>query len=1344
MDYRSLNSYTVPDTYPLPLISVILEQLQGKKLFTKFDIRWGYNNIRIREEDQWKAAFKTPFGLFQPRVMFFGLTNSPATFSRAMNRMFRHLIDKYPQELFVYMDDILIATGDDLSRHRQIVHDVLDLLEEESYFLKPSKCEFEKTEIEYLGIIVNGDHIKISPVKADGLKDWPRELKTLKEVRSVLGVLGYQRPFIPNFATIARPLTSLLKKDTPFSWTDDCRQALDALISIVLSDPALGQPDMSRPFQLEVDASAFATGAILSQKDSRGKSRAVGYHSKTFNDAERNYDIHDRELLAVVRGLDNWRHFLAGSAHPITILTDHKNLQYYRNPQRISRCVARYLPKLADYNFTLVHQPGTLNKADALSRRPDFHDGSTDNNDVTVLPHTLFIDAITASSLDDRVRAHQLKRPELLAKWSLAHNLSFTDSFHWKGSQLVVVDDNSLRRGVISLYHDSITAGHPGISKTLWAIAQDYWWPGMKETVTNYVKGCATCQSRKNNPTNPKPPLFPITTNPLSNPFETIALDFITKLPLSDGYNTILTITDHDCSKASIFIPCNETIDAEKTALLYATYVLPHYGLPRRIISDRDPRFTATFTRELCRLLQIEQNISTAYHPQTDGQSERANQWVEQFIRIFGNYQQNNWAQLLPLAQYAHNSWPSSTTKKTPFDLLMGHTPRIHQITRTSNVPSVEERLQHIKEARQQAQESIKRAQELITKTPTRFVPYCVGDRVWLEAKNLSTTHPSAKLAPRRYGPFLVTATISKTSFRLKLPSQWKIHNVFHASLLTPYRETKEHGPNFPEPSPELIDGEPECEVEQILGARHRRNQHQSLIRWKGFSEAHDSWEPAAHIHADQLITEFHQQNPSAVRSLTHINPSSSPTSLIIRRITMSTSIPYTLADRLSSPVLTPSPEPPVELPPSLTLQERMGEQVESPVPSHYSFAMSPSEPAASAPPLPIPPRYTPAPSPEGTDTSIIHPEEEDAWGEEIPEGFVRYDPFDANHKQYHCDIPANDGTRLRPHYIRFTFDQEGSRHYVVCRRVGGDDFGKELLAAPFMGPSPLIPDNTDLSILDSVHIDRRATEIGLLALGDKGIKADVLRYRVLSNEHRELQQRADDLHAAWNDWSRRNNDVKGRLVKAQVRTRLHPYLQGDAYYPSPRTNFQNLVADGTPIRDTLAHHEGHRIPHFAFPMPWLMDDPQPGTTRWRMDQGRNPLDSGYVSRTPARTTPAPTTPTPPSALTCNKCKLPNVTHKIRNCPLWKVCHWCKKTGHKSNSCPHPPSRCGTRDICLVPTSHTHFYTEGGCDWHWCRTNVTTSRHFRPHTIDAVTAADNSITAADFDDSAFDGYDWEA
>jgi hypothetical protein len=574
IDYRELNSHTVRDAFPQPLIDVILSSLQGKKLFTKFDICWGFNNIRIREEDRWKAAFKTPFGLFQPRVMYFGLTNSPATFCRVMNRIFRRLLDKYPLELFVYIDDILIATGNDLQRHRQIVHEVLDVLEEEDFYLKLSKCAFEQTTLTYLGIVISGDKITIDPAKADGLKNWPRNLTSVKQVRSVLGVLGYQRPFIPNFANIARPLTYLLRKDSPFLWTEECCHTLDTLITTVTSNPSIGQPDMSKPFQLEVDTSAFATGAILTQKDERGKPQAVGYHSQTFNDAERNYNIHDRELLAVVRGLDNWRHLLAGSPLPITVLTDHKNLQYYRQPHRISRRVARYLPRLADYNFILTHQPGNINKADALSRRPDHHTGDNDNDDILVLPPSLFVDAITSSSLDDRVRTHQLRRPKLLAKWTLTHNLSVTEGLHWCGAQLVVVDDNTLRRGVISLYHNSITAGHPGITKTLWAIRLDYWWPNMKNSITNYIKGCAMCQSRKNHPNNPKPPPFPITTNPQANPFEVIALDFITKLPISSGYNTILTITDHDCSKAAIFIPCNEAIDVEHTALLYATYVL--------------------------------------------------------------------------------------------------------------------------------------------------------------------------------------------------------------------------------------------------------------------------------------------------------------------------------------------------------------------------------------------------------------------------------------------------------------------------------------------------------------------------------------------------------------------------------------------------------------------------------------------------------------------------------------------------------------------------------------------------------------------------------------------------
>jgi hypothetical protein len=889
-----------------------------------------------------------------------------------------------------------------------------------------------------------------------------------------------------------------------------------------------------------------------------------------------------------------------------------------------------------------------------LSRRPDHHTGDNDNDNILVLPPSLFVDTITSSSLDDCVCAHQLRCPELLAKWTLTHNLSVTEGLHWRGAQLVVVDDNTLRRGVISLYHDSITARHPRITKTLWAIGLDYWWQNMKNSITNYIKGCTMCQSCKNHPNNPKPPPFPITTNPQANPFEVIALDFITKLPTSSGYDTILTITDHDCSKAAIFIPCNEAIDAEHTALLYATYVLPHYGLPKRIISDRDTCFTATFIRELCRLLQIEQNISMAYHPQTDGQSENTNKWVEQFLCIYINFQQTNWASLLPIIQYAHNSWPSATTKKAPFELLMGHVPRVHQVTRTSTVPSVEERLQTITEARQQAQDTIKHAQNLVTNLPTQFIPYCAGDRVWLEARNLTTTHPSAKLAPKRYGPFLVTAAISRTSFRLKLPPQWKIHNVFHASLLTPYKETPEHGPNFPEPSPDLIDGEPEWEVEQVLNARRQCNQLQYMVRWKGFSEAHDSWEPANNIHAEQLIEDFYRQNPSTIRSSTHINQPALPTSLTICCITMSSptynstplaarisspsptnSVP--LADRLSSPPLvlmdlphrvptpesfpspgltnmevnTPDPDqeshfgipvaPPTELAAVATqsLASRIGATVASPTPTHHMFGVDtsrgPSPPLLRSP-SPLTPLSTTTTSSSDSDSPNALPP-----GFHVPNGYTRYNPFNENHKKYHTDILTPDGTQKRPHFIQFHFDCTGGhRHLVLCRCQDNADYGIELEAVPHMGPSTDPVRDADLAIFNRAHPEAMAVELGLHTLKDLGVKADVDRFRYLEEEHAVLLERERALADAWRNWRVRSGNIRTRLTASQAHSRVHPYLRGVAYIADPRDRLEELASGGTPIHDVIGGFasEGSR-PQIYFPKPYLHDEACNDIMRW-------------------------------------------------------------------------------------------------------------------------------------------------
>jgi hypothetical protein len=205
------------------------------------------------------------------------------------------------------------------------------------------------------------------PTKIAGLRDWPRTLHSVTDVRRILGVLGYQRLFIPDYAHLARPLTELTKKSSTFHWTDQCQQALDTLINILLDDPNLTQPDPSRPYYLYVDASDYASGAILTQRDDRGKHCAIGYHSKTFSPAEQNYAIHDNEFLAVICGLETYRHLLSGMSEPVTVYTDHNNLEYYSHPQNITRQVARLIPHLADYNYILVHIPGQSNKADALS-----------------------------------------------------------------------------------------------------------------------------------------------------------------------------------------------------------------------------------------------------------------------------------------------------------------------------------------------------------------------------------------------------------------------------------------------------------------------------------------------------------------------------------------------------------------------------------------------------------------------------------------------------------------------------------------------------------------------------------------------------------------------------------------------------------------------------------------------------------------------------------------------------------------------------------------------------------------------------------------------------------------
>jgi hypothetical protein len=332
-DYRALNTITRKNHYLLPLIDDLIHRLKDACYFTKLDVQWGYNNVCICKGNKWKAAFCTNRGLFEPLVMYFNLTNSPATFQTMMNEIFQDLITK--GVISVYLDDILIFTNS-LEEHRRITCLVLDRMYEHKLYLRPEKCEFEQVRIEYLGIIISHNKVEMDPVKIAGVADWPTP-SNKKEVQSFVGFVNFYQYFIPGFSHHVCALFDLTMKDVRFIWGLPQEDSFMKLKELVTLAPVLILPNNNLPFRLEADSSSITTGAVLSQLNVNDNAwHPVAFLSKVLNPVEQNYEIHDTEMLAIIQGLGEWRYYLEGTRHPVEIWTDHKNLKYFLVAQKLN------------------------------------------------------------------------------------------------------------------------------------------------------------------------------------------------------------------------------------------------------------------------------------------------------------------------------------------------------------------------------------------------------------------------------------------------------------------------------------------------------------------------------------------------------------------------------------------------------------------------------------------------------------------------------------------------------------------------------------------------------------------------------------------------------------------------------------------------------------------------------------------------------------------------------------------------------------------------------------------------------------------------------------------------
>ena len=574
-----------------------------------------------------------------------------------------------------------------------------------------------------------------------------------------------------------------------------------------------------------------------------------------------------------------WRIYLEGSKYQVQIYTDHKNLVYFTTTKELNRRQVRWAETLATYNFRISYVKGTENaRADALSRKPEYLSNKTHESRAilrTDQDSLVFNGAQVAatSSLSEDQWTERIKEQyarDAMGKEQLKSprgdfRVSPTGLLLFLGRAYV---PTNLRKELVTHEHGLPAHGHQGVRKTLERISRIYYFPGIRNMVKEVIRNCDTCIRNKAARHAPYGQLKSPDTPP--EPWKSIAMDFVVKLPLSreswtgHEYDSILVITDR-LTKYAYMVPYNESSTAETLSQVFLRTIIANHGTPREIISDRDKLFTSKFWTTLMALLGTKRKLSSAFHPQTDGQTERINQTMEAYLRCYVNYKQNNWVELLPLAQYSYNSAESEGTGVTPFFANYGYTPNAYEapLIDSAFAQGAKIKVEELKTLHRELASDIKfiarRAAMYYDQKRSMGPELKKGDKVYLLRKNVQTKRPSHKLDHKKLGPFTIGEVVGPVNYRLQLPTTMEIHPVFHISLLEP---APPGAPPAPKTEVQQLDPGKEYEVETVLDCQLIRGKIKYLIKWKDYPHSENSWEPKRNLNCSEKLEEFHRQNP--------------------------------------------------------------------------------------------------------------------------------------------------------------------------------------------------------------------------------------------------------------------------------------------------------------------------------------------------------------------------------------------------------------------------------------------------------------------------------------------------